>query len=84
MYTLVVVLDEGLKFQNIVFISFPQFVYCSRDEVYFLNYLANLPLIALDNRYGFSIWFKPEITQLLSFFSMLKKLLSKVGRSVIG
>ena len=35
MYTLDNILDEGSKFQNRMFISFPQFVYCSRDEVYF-------------------------------------------------
>ena len=35
MYTLDGILDEGSKFQNGIFISFPQFVYCSRDEVYF-------------------------------------------------
>ena len=29
------ILDEGSKFQNRMFISFPQFIYCSRDEVYF-------------------------------------------------
>ena len=34
-YTLDGILDEGSKFQNRMFISFPQFVYCSRDEVYF-------------------------------------------------
>ena len=34
MYTLDI-LDEGSKFKNITFISFPQFVYCSWDEVYF-------------------------------------------------
>ena len=34
-YTLDDILDEGTKFQNRMFISFPQFVYCSRDEVYF-------------------------------------------------
>ena len=34
-YTLDDILDEGSKFQNRMFISFPQFVYCSRDEVYF-------------------------------------------------
>ena len=35
MYTLDDILDEGLKFQNRMFIRFPQFVYCSRDELYF-------------------------------------------------
>ena len=35
MYTLNDILDEGSKVQNKMFISFPQFVYCSRDEVYF-------------------------------------------------
>ena len=35
MYTLDGILDEGSKFQNKMFISFPQSVYCSRDEVYF-------------------------------------------------
>ena len=34
-YSLDDILDEGLKFQNRMFISFPQFVYCLRDEVYF-------------------------------------------------
>ena len=34
-YTLDDILDEGSKFQNRMFINFPQFVYCSRDEVYF-------------------------------------------------
>ena len=34
-YTLDDILDESSKFQNRMFISFPQFVYCSRDEVYF-------------------------------------------------
>ena len=29
------ILDEGSKFQNRMFISFPQFIYCSCDEVYF-------------------------------------------------
>ena len=28
-------IDKGSTFQNRMFISFPQFVYCSRDEVYF-------------------------------------------------
>ena len=37
MYTLNDILDEGWKFQIRMFISFPQFVYCSRDEVYFPN-----------------------------------------------
>ena len=35
MHTLDYILDEGAKFQNRMFISFPQFVYCSRDWVYF-------------------------------------------------
>ena len=35
MYTLDGILDGGLKFQNRMFQSFPQFVYCSRDEEYF-------------------------------------------------
>ena len=35
MYTLNDILDEGSKFPNRMFISFPQFVYCSRDEVFF-------------------------------------------------
>ena len=35
MYTLDDILDEGWKFQIRMFISFPQFVFCSRDEVYF-------------------------------------------------
>ena len=34
MYTLDDILDEGLKFKNRMFIRIPQFVYCSRDEVY--------------------------------------------------
>ena len=29
------ILDEGSKFQYSMFISFPQFIYCSHDEVYF-------------------------------------------------
>ena len=29
------ILDDGSKFQYIMFISFPQFIYCSHDEVYF-------------------------------------------------
>ena len=29
------ILDEGSKFQYGMFISFPQFIYCSHDEVYF-------------------------------------------------
>ena len=33
-YTLDDILDEGSKFQNRMFISFPQFIYCC-DEVYF-------------------------------------------------
>ena len=35
MFTLEDILDQGLKFQNRVSISFPQCIYCSRDEVYF-------------------------------------------------
>ena len=35
MYTLDGILDGGLKLKNRMFISFPQFVYCSRDEEYF-------------------------------------------------
>ena len=35
MYTLDDILDEGSKFQYRMFISFPQFVYFSRDEAYF-------------------------------------------------
>ena len=31
------ILDEGSKFQYSMFISFPQFTYCSHDEVYFPN-----------------------------------------------
>ena len=34
-YTLDDIFDEGSKFQNRMFISFPQFAYCSSDEVYF-------------------------------------------------
>ena len=34
-YTLDDILDEDSKFQNRMFISFPQFIYCSRNEVYF-------------------------------------------------
>ena len=33
-YTLDDILDEGSKFQNRMFISFPHFIYCLRDEVY--------------------------------------------------
>ena len=29
------ILDEGSKFQYSMFISFPQFIYCSHDEVIF-------------------------------------------------
>ena len=29
------ILDEGSKFQYSMFINFPQFIYCSHDEVYF-------------------------------------------------
>ena len=29
------ILDEGSKFQYSMLISFPQFIYCSHDEVYF-------------------------------------------------
>ena len=29
------ILDEGSKFQYSMFISFPQFIDCSHDEVYF-------------------------------------------------
>ena len=35
MCTLDDILDEGSKFQYSMFISFPQFIYCSHDEVYF-------------------------------------------------
>ena len=35
MCTLDDILDEGWKFQYSMFISFPQFIYCSHDEVYF-------------------------------------------------
>ena len=35
MYTLDDILNEGSKFQNRMFISLPQFLYCSCDEVYF-------------------------------------------------
>ena len=37
MYTLSLddILDEGSKFKYSMFISFPQFIYCSHDEVYF-------------------------------------------------
>ena len=28
------ILDKGSKFQYSIFISFPQFIYCSHDEVY--------------------------------------------------
>ena len=31
------ILDEGSKFQYSMFISFPQFIYCSHDEVYRCN-----------------------------------------------
>ena len=31
------ILVEGSKFQYSMFISFPQFIYCSHDEVYFLK-----------------------------------------------
>ena len=41
MCTLDDILDEGSKFQHSMFISFPQFIYCSHDEVnIFLYYLA--------------------------------------------
>ena len=41
MYTLDDILDEGSKFQNRMFISFPQFVYIVHTMKYiFLNYLA--------------------------------------------
>ena len=35
MCTLDDILDEGWKFQCSMFISFPQFIYCSHDEEYF-------------------------------------------------
>ena len=35
MCTLDDILDEGWKIQCSMFISFPQFIYCSHDEVYF-------------------------------------------------
>ena len=35
MCTLDDILDEGWKFQYSMFISFPQLIYCSHDEVYF-------------------------------------------------
>ena len=33
MCTLDNILDEGSKFQNFMFISFPEFAYCSHEEV---------------------------------------------------
>ena len=41
MCTLDVMLDEGSKFQYSMFISLPQFIYCSHDEVYFPKVLPN-------------------------------------------
>ena len=35
MCTLDDILDEGSKFQDSILISFPQFMYCSHNEVYF-------------------------------------------------
>ena len=47
MCTLDDILDEGSKFQYSMFISFPQFIYCSHDEVYFpkLSCLIAAPCI---------------------------------------
>ena len=41
MCTLDDILDEGSKFQYSMFISFPQFIYCSHDELFSLIILPN-------------------------------------------
>ena len=53
MYTLDDILDERWKFQNRMFISFPQCIYCSRDEVYFPKLSC---IIAADGDTLHSIW----------------------------
>ena len=47
------ILDEGSKFQYSMFISFPQFIYCSHDEVYFPELSS---LIAADGGTLHSKW----------------------------
>ena len=47
------ILDKGSKFQYNMFISFPQFIYCSHDEVYFPKLSC---LIAADGGTLYSKW----------------------------
>ena len=50
MCTLDDILDEGSKFQYSMFISFPQFIYCSHDEVYFPKFILSAVFGTFDSR----------------------------------